>query len=73
MPGELRPGIYADDVKSDVLIPWTDAEQIIAVAGKGAAVISPLSRLMVNIGGPTFTRRCFLMSPTQSLLLCGYG
>ncbi|CAD7080525.1 unnamed protein product [Hermetia illucens] len=44
-------------------------EQIKATANKAAAGVSALSRLMANIGGPSSSRRRFLMSSTQFVLL----
>ncbi|XP_054272620.1 uncharacterized protein LOC128992900 [Macrosteles quadrilineatus] len=56
-------------VMVDSKLSWRD--QIFRTADKAAKVISSLSRLMANVGGPRSSRRRLLMSTVQSVLLYG--
>ena len=49
----------------------TFGEHIKKAADKAAVVTGRLSRLMANIGGPSASKRCLLMTVTHSVLLYG--
>ena len=56
-------------VMVDSKLSWRD--QIFRTVDKAARVVSSLSRLMANVGGPRSSRRRLLMSSVQSVLLYG--
>ena len=53
----------------DNKLSWRD--QIFRTADKAARIVSFLSKLMANVGGPRSSRRRLLMSAVQSILLYG--
>jgi len=56
-------------VMVDNKLSWRD--QIFRTADKAAKVVSHLSMLMANVGGPRSSRRRLMMSTVQSVLLYG--